>query len=223
LLKLLWNADTPYIFWRMPWIGYEFWNPERPSAGFVGIEEQRNLVQQACRLFRSTFGRGATSACAPGYRSNCDTHRCWAEAGIRVAEHGSGDGLQHPHFDEYGILHVYRAIDFEPSHRELEVGKYLEIAEACFSRGVPAIISVHSINFHSTLKDFRTSTLAAFDTLLTALEKRYPNLLYVNDDDLYAIVTKGVLSGSDAQIAVKAVPRQSRLRSIGQMTMSSGK
>ena len=75
--------------------------------------------------------------------------------------------------------------------RELEVDKYLQIAGNSFSRGLPVIISTHAINFHSTLKDFRTSTLAALDLLLTALESKYPELLYVHDQDLYGIVTEG--------------------------------
>jgi len=52
------------------------------------------------------------------------------------------------------------------------------------------VLSIHSINFHSSLKDFRTATLAALDTLLTALESKYKNLQYVNNDDLYAMVAR---------------------------------
>ncbi len=29
LLRTLWQAGTPYIHWRMPWIGYEYWDPEQ--------------------------------------------------------------------------------------------------------------------------------------------------------------------------------------------------
>src|SRR5580765_5331069 len=29
LLHTLWKAETPYIYWRMPWIGYEYSNPEK--------------------------------------------------------------------------------------------------------------------------------------------------------------------------------------------------
>src|SRR5215471_3473115 len=28
LLRSLWRAGTPYIHWRMPWVGYEYWDPE---------------------------------------------------------------------------------------------------------------------------------------------------------------------------------------------------
>ena len=35
LLRTLWKAETPYIYWRMPWIGHEYCNPEKPQAGFL--------------------------------------------------------------------------------------------------------------------------------------------------------------------------------------------
>jgi hypothetical protein len=206
-LRLLWEAETPYIFWRMPWIGYEYWNPERPRSGFLGGETQQRLIHQAYESFRGIFGTTPIAACAPGCRANRETFRAWAQAGIRVAENGSGNGLHPPHFDEFGLLHIYRIIDFEPSQRELEIEKYLEIVDACFSHGVPAILSVHAINFHSTLKDFRTGTITAMDEFLTALEKRYPELLYVSDEDIYTIVTEGIVRNRDAKVTVKVSQR----------------
>jgi hypothetical protein len=152
------------------------------------------------------------SACAPGYRSNSETHRNWSEAGVRVVQNGTGSGLKAPHMDEFGLLHLYRTIDFEPSQRELDIEKYLQIAGNCFSRGLPVIISIHSINFHSSLKDFRNSTLAVFDLLLTALESKYPELLYVNDEDLYAIATQGAFRSCDKKIAVSAAHHQWKAR-----------
>lgn len=202
LLRLLWEAETPYIHWRMPWIGYEYWNPEKPRAGFLPADYQRNLIEQACNNFSALFGAPPASACAPGFRANRDTHRAWAQAGIRAAESGTGSGLRPPHMDEFGLLHLYRTIDFEPSQRELDLDKHLEIARICFSRGLPLIISVHSINFHSTLKDFRSHTIAALDRLLAALESRYPELLYVQDEDLYEIVSFGEFRSRAAKVPV---------------------
>jgi hypothetical protein len=203
LLKLLWDAETPYIHWRMPWVGYEYLNPEKPQAGFLPLDQQRDLVKQNCRYFSDLFGMQPVSACAPGFRSNRDTHRAWSESGIRVVQNGTGSGLRPPHLDEFGLLHLYRSIDFEPSQRELEIEKYLEIAGACLSRGLPIILSMHSINFHSTLKDFRSSSLAALDKLLGALEAKYPELLYVNDEDLYRIVTEGAFQSDAAKVKIK--------------------
>lgn len=190
LLRQLWDAETPYIYWRMPWIGFEYWNPET-RGHFLSGERQRNLVRQARSLFTELFRFPPESACAPGYRSNSDTYNAWAENGICVAEHGSGNGLRPPYVDESGTLHVFRAIDFEPSQRAPDPEAHLQIAGACFARGIPLILSVHSVNFQSSLKDFRSPTLAGLDSLLSALESRYPELLYVSDNELYSIAMRG--------------------------------
>ncbi len=201
LLRTFWRAETPYIHWRMPWVGYEYCNPEKPHAGFLPAEAQKDCIQPAVESFKSFFSRAPLSACAPGYRANRDTHRAWSECGIRVAQNGSGAPLA-PHMDEYELLHVYRTIDFEPAHRELPTEKYVQPAEQCLARGVPAVVSVHSINFHSSLKDFCRPTLQALDQFLSALERKYPNLLYVHDGDLYELVTRGRFKGRHGPVPV---------------------
>jgi hypothetical protein len=67
---------------------------------------------------------------------------------------------------------------------------------------LPVIISVHSINFHSSLKDFRTPSLAALDSLLSGLESKHPELLYVHDEDLYGIVTQGAFLRGKVRVDV---------------------
>jgi hypothetical protein len=204
LLHTFWKAETPYIYWRMPWIGYEYWNPERPHAGFLSAELQTVQIEKARACFSAFFGNLPISACAPGYRANRDTRNAWHKAGIRIVQNGPASGMTAPHIDAAGTLQLSRTIDFEPSQRELEIDKYLQIAGNYFARGLPVIISTHSINFHSTLHDFRTPTLAALDSLLTALELRYPELLYVHDQDIYHIVTEGILHSRNEEIAVSA-------------------
>lgn len=207
LLRQLWEAETPYIFWRMPWVGYEFWNPADPKDGFLNARKQRELIIQGVQLLSLLFGTKPVSACAPGYRANADTHRAWAEVGIRVAVNGTGDGIRAPHMDEFGLLHVYRNVDLEPSQHDSEVEKYIELAALCFARGLPLIISIHSINFHSTLKDFRSSSIAVLDQLLSALESKFPELLYANDEDLYHMVTRGQLADGSEKIKVSVNQR----------------
>ena len=210
LLRTLWIAQTPYIYWRMPWVGYEYQNPEKPRAGFLPLETQEALIREAVQGFTKFFSLPPTSACAPGYRANHDTHLAWSGCGIRVAQNGSGGGPLPPQMDDCEILNLYRAIDFEPHQQELPLERYMQLAAGCFARGVPAIVSVHSINFHSTLKDFRGPTLRALDVFLSALESKYPSLLYVHDGDLYEIVTGGKFRGSAGAISVR-VTRQSTI------------
>src|SRR5262249_50185297 len=136
--------------------------------------------------------------------ANSDTRLAWSKFGVRVAQNGSGAPLP-PHMDEYEVLNIHRTIDFEPSQRDLPIEKYVQLADDCFTRGLPAIISLHAINFHSTLRDFRTSTLQALEQFLSALEVKYPKLLYVHDEDLYEIVTRGkfLSAGSPVSVGVK--------------------
>jgi aryl-alcohol dehydrogenase-like predicted oxidoreductase len=68
-------------------------------------------------------------------------------------------------------------------------------------------VSVHSINFHSSLRNFRDTTLQALDQLLSALEAKYPDLLYVHDGDLYRIVTRGKFISHAGTVSVTAKMR----------------
>jgi hypothetical protein len=201
LLRTLWQAETPYIYWRMPWIGYEYCNPEPPRAGFLPAETQQELITAAAESFTKFFATAPVSACAPGYRANRETHQAWSKCGVRVAQNGSGAPLR-PHLDEWELLHLHRTIDIEPSQRELPVEKYMQLADDCFARGLPTIVSVHAINFHSTLKDFRGPTLRTLDEFLSALEAKYPNLLYVHDGDVHDIVTQGKFESSQGKVSV---------------------
>jgi hypothetical protein len=219
LLRLFWEAETPYIYWRMPWVGYEYWNPEKPRAGFLSRDIQRVQMSKSHECFTALFGTHPISACAPGYFANRDTRSMWVEMGIRVAQNGTGSGLNAPYIDATGILHLHRTIDLEPSQQELDLDKSLQIAGNSFARGLPFIISTHSINFHSTLKDFRTSTLNTLDLLLTALESKYPELLYVHDQDLYNIVNQGAFESRDARVTVSARRQDLRTRVAHQGAM----
>jgi hypothetical protein len=204
MLRTFWECETPYIYWRMPWVGYEFWNPEQPRAGFLAAELQEVQIRKAKECFSAFFGVAPVAACAPGYYADRNTREGWARSGIRVVQNGTDNGLRAPFLDTSELLHVHRTLDLEPHHQDLPVEKFLEIAGNYFARGLPVVISTHAINFHSTLKDFRTPTLTALDTLLAALETKYPELLYVHDQDLYAIVTEGVFQSHNEHVKVSA-------------------
>ena len=199
LLRKFWAARTPYIHWRMPWVGYEYYNPG--NSQFIPALQQQNLIRDGIEGFANLFSSFPRSACAPGYRANGDTHKAWSEQGIRVAQNGSGAPLP-PFIDEWGILNLQRTVDFEPSQRDLPVEKYLELAGNCFARGAPVVVSVHAINFHSSLRNFRDPTIQALHQLLSALESKYPDLLYVHDEDVYQIVTSGKYQSTQGTVTV---------------------
>ena len=216
LITTLWKAGTPYIHWRMPWIGYEYWDPElAEDERFLPSEVQTTAIGAAVGHFVSFFSTLPTSACAPGYRANDDTHKAWAHFGVRVAQNGPGSSRP-PHLDGYGLLHLYRAISFEPAtSAELSVEASVNAASACFARGVPAVVSIHSINFHSTVKDFRSRTLDLVDQFLTALESKHGDLLYLHDGDIYDLVQSGRYATDSKDVSVGVSKRTFTPRRAG--------
>jgi hypothetical protein len=202
LLQTLWKAETPHIHWRMPWVGYEYWDPEQPPAvRFIPESEQEYWIGWAAQSFRKFFDEGAVSACAPGYRADSTTHRLWKAQGIRVAQ--NGPAMRAPHFDEHGLLHTYRSLDFEPAlSPALRWEDCVKRAEEYLTSGLPLIVSVHSINFHSTLAPFQQKTLPLLREFLGALKKRFPDLLYINDRQLLEIVETGSYESGQGRVPV---------------------
>lgn len=203
LLRKLWQAETPYIFWRMPWIGYEYCKPENPEKGFLKPDIQAAMIRKAADIFSAFFSRAPISACAPGYRSNQDTRQAWVKCGVKVAQSGPGRYTL-PYVDDHGLLTLSRTLDFEPALTEPLLETVMQLAGERFGRGAPLIISIHSINFHSMVRNFRDPTLRALDVFLSALEAKYPDLLYVHDADLYEIVTTGKFASLQGVVSVIA-------------------
>ena len=216
LLRTLWEARTPYIYWRMPWIGYEYWDPEQAAdSRFLRKAAQEEYVGQGVALFAKLFSTMARSACAPGYRANPDTSSVYALFGIRCAQNGPSH-QRAPHFDGNEILQIYRTVEFEPAvNADFSLEGAIRQAEECFAIGVPATVSVHSINFHSTVRDFRTRTLTLLDDFLETLESRHPDLLYVHDDDLWQIIQSGSYECGARRTTVNVTKR--RLRNSGEL------
>jgi hypothetical protein len=202
LVHKMWRAQTPYIHWRMPWIGYEYWDPEmRYARRFLSADDQRAAIKRAAGIFRDLFTSGPFSACAPGYRANADSRMSWFENGVRVAQNGPGE-QRGPYLDENEMLFTFRTVEMEPTLGRCDLERLVSQAEGCFAGGLPAVISVHAINFHSTIQDFRTSTLKLMDEFLTVLEKKWPNLLYVDDADLFSLATEGSYAGENGRVKV---------------------
>jgi hypothetical protein len=204
LIRKMWRAQTPYIYWRMPWIGYECWDPApKLELRFLALDDQRLSVLKAAEIYRDLFASAPFSACAPGYRANADTRTAWFEAGVRVVQNGPAQSKV-PYLDPHGMLHTFRNVEIEPAIAAPDVESLAREAEQCFRSGLPVVVSIHSINFHSTIRDYRTATLAVLDEFLGGIEKRWPNLLYVHDADLFRIAMEGSYTANGMTVSVGA-------------------
>jgi len=100
-------------------------------------------------------------------------------------------------------------VELEPAVEEsFSLDAAVEAATKCIQRKLPVIVSIHSINFHSTLQDFRTATLQVLDKFLTVLERQYPNLLYVHDEDLWQLVQTGSYDTDSRVVSVGVTKRK---------------
>ena len=208
LLTFLWRAGVSYIHWRMPWIGYEYWDPELPEdERFLSFESQCRSIGEAVGEFAKLFSTLPRSACAPGYRANKDTDKAWAQYGVRVVQNGPGT-LTPPHFGPNGLLHLYRTVEFEPAtDAGFSIDDCRRRAKDCFALGIPAIVSLHSINFHSSVRDFRSRSLELLDQFLSALQMDHPDLLYLDDEDLYDLVGPDAHAKSRGDLNVKVTKK----------------
>ncbi|HEX3741614.1 MAG TPA: hypothetical protein VHV29_18095 [Terriglobales bacterium] len=208
-LRKLWQAGTPYIHWRMPWIGYEYWDSGKTEdERFLSADMQHDLIGRTVGIFAKTFTSLPRSACAPGYRANDDTQRAWAQHGIRVAQNGPKSSLP-PYFDRHGVLQLSRTVEFEPATEpDFSLEACLRQAAGCFERGLPAIVSMHSINLHSTVKNFRSRTLKCLDEFLTALESKYADVLYLRDEDLCELVETGSYETEKGSVQVNVLAKK---------------
>ncbi|MGC2245824.1 MAG: hypothetical protein WA609_04410, partial [Terriglobales bacterium] len=214
LIRRLWRAQTPYIYWRMPWIGYEYWDREMErDRRFLSLDEQRSVISHAAGIFRAFFATAPFSACAPGYRANSDARAAWFDSGIRVSQ--NGPDRRAPHVDGRGMLHTFRTVEMEPAIAHVDLKRLMEDVAECFNRGLPAVVSIHSINFHSTIRDFRAPTLALLGEFLTALEKKWPTLLYLNDADLFQIASEGFYFAQGTRVEVGAAKSLTAKRASG--------
>jgi len=216
LLEKLWSAGTPYIHWRMPWIGYEYWDPEKPEDDrFLSSKLQAELIGETVGLFAKLLSSLPRSACAPGYRANTATHQAWAQHGIRIGQNGPGS-FTPPHFGQYELLNLTRTVEFEPAtDPKFSLEKCIQEAEFCFGLGIPAIVSVHSINFHSTVRDFRSRTLDLMDQFFNALESRHPSLLYLRDEDVLDAIRKGSFQGMSGSVELNILQKRFVRSSLG--------
>ena len=201
LLRNLFEIGTPLAYQVTPWAGFEYRDEE---TGWLSFSEQRQAVVRGAELFRRTFGRQPLSACAPGYRANAATFRAWGQAGIKVAQHGPG--LKAPPFiGRHGLLHLHRQVSFEPAINPeyFTVERAFNEAQRCVAAGQPVIVCIHSVNFHSTLRNFRDLTLERLDQLLRRLERAYGDLLYVHDEDLWNLARTACFSRNGNPVSVK--------------------
>jgi hypothetical protein len=88
--------------------------------------------------------------------------------------------------DKYGMTYWRRNCIFEPyKGNKNPIDSCLEEIEIAFKCGKPAVISSHRINYTSRIdENHRNNSLALLDNLLTKIIEKYPDVEFMNSEQL---------------------------------------
>ena len=75
---------------------------------------------------------------------------------------------------------------------------------------------MHAINFHSTVRDSRSSTLRFLAEFLSAVEAKHSDLLYLHDEDLYELVNQGSYRTPGGSVHVNVTRRNFTIAKLPQ-------
>ena len=101
--------------------------------------------------------------------------------------------------NDLGMVYLIRNYDFEPWLFPQNLDVYLDEIDVYVQRGEPVVISSHSVNYISSIKDFRSVSLPILDDLLSALVSKYNHLYFLNSAQLGQAISEGFFITSDGQ------------------------
>lgn len=194
------------------------------SAGRLAEGRQEDVsarAQEGRAVFERLFGRTPTHTVAPRYLWGPQAERAWRDSGM-VYVHGMNrrHGPGAPHADMQrsrklgfrsaeGLIGVPRNVPFDtsPHSGQLpDVARALDVASAAIEVGEPAVIETHSWNYYHHDLEVRQAMFQHLDDLLTGLEQRYPDLVYLSPRDAARLGEDGrvMVDGKELRAARRA-------------------
>ena len=173
----------------------------------IPYEEQKEIIEDAMRVFEKLFGYKSISTIAPCYMWDDNTEKAWYSVGIRYIQSGNyqivgrdkkGKFMIVSHKlgekNKLGQVYLVRNCRFK---QRLMGNKgwrdTLRQIEQAFSRGYPAIINTHSINYVSGIDPrIPKIALANLDSLLWRVESEYPDVIYLTSVELGELIEYGL-------------------------------
>ena len=165
-------------------------------------------VEEGMRQFEEVFGFRSTTLIAPRYVWNSDLEFEFNAMGIKYMqttfyqqEPMAGGYKNKYHFSGQlnkvtGMRYLVRNLFFEPSYNKKVdwVNKSFEKVQVAFRLNIPAVISMHRINFVGGLDiNMRDNNLNQFEQLLIRIIKAYPEVEFLSSDELASTMQKKTL------------------------------
>ena len=175
---------------------YEYLESVNPII-FLSLSKQEEIIKKGVGIFNKIFGFSPVVTTAPRCAWNCDTEKAWHKNGIRYISAGNrrktATSLSDHRLGErnlWDMIYLIRNVNFEPIRDNACIDAFIEI-DFLFKVKQPAILETHSINFFSSIKNFREKSLERLDQLLYLIEEKYPDVVYLSSQQFGDILEKG--------------------------------
>jgi len=166
------------------------------------LSELKGVMKEGLNMFEDIYGYRSISFCAPCGIINKNILDYSSELGVKL---GSGQ-IHYPNFKngfnvinhfwgdrgENGMIFYRRNCKFEPArdHNIDWADRCLKEIEIAFRWGKPAVIDSHRVNYIGSIDESnRTDSLRQLSKLLKMVVKRWPDVEFINSDQLYKIMT----------------------------------
>jgi hypothetical protein len=167
--------------------------------------EIEGYIKDGLRIFDEIFGFRSRSFTGTGHIWSSRIENMLKQEGVRYIKGlivqrepkvGTGNFRSKYHYtgqrNKFGQIHIVRNSFFEPgltNEKNKCVSDCLDRISIAFSSGKPAVISTHRINYMGFIfEDFRNENLQLLKQLLTQLLKKYPDIEFLNSDELGTLI-----------------------------------
>lgn len=175
------------------------------------IEEK---ISEGISIFCRAFGRLPLTAIAPNYNFTLATETLLYKNGVRAVQAASHCPVI---LDQYhaktprkaflgergptGMLHLIRNCRFEPSQSgSSAVDLCLHQIKKAFSRGYPAIIDSHRVNYVGAVNpEGRDENLNFLRKLVQSMLRYYPSIIFLSSSELASLLSNSKLEKNNHQ------------------------
>ena len=153
------------------------------------------IIRDGVRLFEQQFGYRSQSVIAANYRWNDLVERIWSALGVKyiqgtVFQRLAGNASRDHFLGErgvFGAVYLVRNCHFEPTAAKRHTcgRRTLRQVARAFARRQPAIICSHRVNYVGSIcPTNRRLGLEQLAQLLTAIVRRWPDVMFLNSPEL---------------------------------------
>lgn len=177
------------------------------SAMPEDVEEYDTILKEGLDLFEDLFGFRSESFIATTYTWPTSIEASLKKYGVRFLQGMVSQKIPLDddttfryknynflgHKSSSGLIYLQRNCYFEPAHYENKdnVGECMNRIRTAFRWGRPAVISVHRINFITSIDNERGSNnLSQFKQLLNRIVKQWPDVEFMTSNELGNLIVR---------------------------------